>query len=190
MYENYKNPINTNLKDLDNFLQLLADLDETIELYAMGGTAMVLKNIKEVTKDIDFLTTAAQENVRNLFTLAGLRENDASKLCNIWHLNNIRIDIFYDEFIMGVSLPDDWKEKSEHLKDIGKLKLFILNWEDIIITKIARSEQRDIEDALEIIKSQNIHFGNLKKRYYSLADVSLISEYGQKFKDLENAYKK
>lgn len=189
MYESdYKNQINTNLKDLDNLLQVLADLDKSIELYAIGGTAMTLKNIKEVTKDIDFLTTESQETIRKLFTLAGLKEKDASKLCNIWHLNDIRIDIFYDEFIMGISLPDDWREKSEHLKDFGKLKLFILNWEDVIITKIARSEQRDIGDALEIIKSQNINFENLKKRYYSLAEVSLISEYDQKFKDLERAY--
>lgn len=188
MYEN-RSTINRSLKDLENFLQLLADLDEKIELYAMGGTAMVLKNIKEATKDIDFLTTEKQETIRKLFTLAGLKEKDSSKLCNIWYLDDIRVDMFYDEFIMGISLPDDWKEKSEHLRDIGKLKLFILNWEDIIITKISRSEQRDIEDALEIIKAKNIDFKELKKRYYKLAEVSIISNYDRKFKDLERAFK-
>lgn len=190
MYENnYKNPINTNLKELDSLLQLLADLDNPIELYAIGGTAMLLKNIKEATKDIDFLTTEKQETIQHLFELAGLKEKNHSKLCNIWHLGDIRIDVFYDEFIMGISLPNDWKEKSKHLKDIGKLKLFILNWEDIIITKIARSEQRDIQDSLAIIKAENIGFKDLKKRYYGLAGVSLIAEYDKKFKDLERAYK-
>ena len=47
MYENNKNQVNTSLKDLETFLQLIADLDKEVEFFAMGGTAMVLKNIKE-----------------------------------------------------------------------------------------------------------------------------------------------
>ena len=126
MYEDkYKNPITTNLDNLNTFLQLLADLNEELELYAIGGTAMILKNIKETTKDIDFLTTKNQESIRKLFNLAGLKEKDDSKLCNIWYLDSIRIDLFYDEFIFGISFPSDWKDKSEHVKDIGKVKLYI-----------------------------------------------------------------
>ena len=190
MYEdNYKNPIATNLDNLNTLLQLLADLNEELELYAIGGTAMILKNIKETTKDIDFLTAENQENIRKLFNLAGLKEKDPSKLCNIWYLENIRIDSFYDEFIFGITLPNDWKDKYEHLKDIGKVKLYILNWQDIIITKIARNEQRDIEDTIDIIKAENINFEELRERYYKLAEGSIISDYDAKFKALEKAYK-
>lgn len=186
MYDNiYKNPKDTSNKELEKFLQLIADLDIKIELFAIGGTAMVLKNIKEATKDIDFLTTSKYENIKKLFTLAGLKEKSPSKICNIWYLGNIRIDIFYDSFIIGTSLPDDWKEISEHIKDIGKLKLYILNWYDIIITKIARSELRDIEDSIKIIRTQRIDFNKLKKRYYELSPASLIVDYDYKFKHLE-----
>ena len=190
MYEdNYKNPTTTNLDNLNTFLQLLADLDKELELYAIGGTAMILKNIKETTKDIDFLTTENQENIRKLFNLAGLKEKDPSKLCNIWYLKNIRIDLFYDESLFGITLPNDWKDKSEHLKDIGKVKLYILNWQDIIITKVARNEQRDIEDAIDIIKAENINFEDLKERYYNLAEESIISDYDERFKALDKSYK-
>ena len=190
MYEDkYKNSITTNLGNLNTFLQLLADLNEELELYAIGGTAMILKNIRETTKDIDFLTTENQEKIRKLFNLAGLKEKDTSKLCNIWYLENIRIDLFYDEFIFGIRLPNDWKDKSEHLKDIGKVKLYILNWQDILITKIARNEQRDIDDAIDIIKAENINFEELRERYYKLAEGSIISDYDAKFKSLEKAYK-
>src|SRR3989338_2858033 len=150
---------------------------------------MILKNIKETTKDIDFLTAENQENIRKLFNLAGLKEKDTSKLCNIWYLENIRIDLFYDEFIFGISLPNDWKDKSEHLKDIGKVKLYILNWQDILITKIARNEQRDIDDTIDIIKAENINFEELRERYYKLAEGSIISDYDAKFKVLEKEYK-
>lgn len=186
MYENkYKNPINKNLKDLESFLQLIADLDTKIELFAIGGTAMVIRNIKESTKDIDFLTTLDQKKIRELFSLAGLVEKEKSRLYNVWYLDDIRIDLFYDEFIMGITLPDDWKKLSEHIMDIGKVRLYILNWYDIIITKIARSEQRDIEDILEIMKKQKIDLKILKKRYYEIAPVSLISDYDIRFKHLE-----
>ena len=191
MYENkFKNPGLTGLKDLENFLQLIADLDEEIELFAIGGTAMILKNIKEATKDIDFLTTAPYKKIKELFTLAGLNEKDPSKLCNIWYLDKIRIDIFHDEFIMGFTLPDDWKKSSHSLRDIGKLKIYILNWYDLIITKIARSESRDIEDILAIIEAEKIDFKKLKERYYQHAEISLIAEFDYKFKHLERRYKK
>ena len=189
MYENkYKNVKQTGIADLDNFLNLLADLNESLELFAIGGTAMVLKNIKEATKDIDFLTIESQEKIRRLFKLAGLKEESENKLCNIWRLGDIRIDIFYEGFIMGISFSNDWEKLSEKIKEIGKIKLYILNWYDIIITKISRSETRDIEDIIAIIKSQKIDFDFLKKRYYSIANTSLISDFDYKFKHLEERY--
>ena len=187
MYENkFKNITETGITELDLFLQLLADLDTEIELFAIGGTAMILKNIKEATKDIDFITTTKYEKIKELFNLAGLKEKSDSQICNIWYLNEkIRIDIFYGSFIMGTQFPDDWKSLSEHIKNIGKIKLFILNWYDIIITKIDRSEKRDIDDIIAIIKKEKIDFKFLKNRYYEIAPTSLIADYDIKFKHLE-----
>ncbi len=190
MYENnYKNPVHTGLKELEQFLQLIGDLNEPMELFAMGGTAMVLCNIKATTKDIDFMTTSTQEQMKKLLTLAGLKEHNPSGLCNTWHLGKIRIDLFYGGYILGVELPADWKEKSSHVQNIGKVKLHVLNWEDIIITKVARSEPRDIEDCIDIVKSQKLSLNSIKKRYYSVADTSLISDYQAKFEALESGLK-
>lgn len=191
MYENkFKNKTLTGSVDLDTFLQLLADLDEELELFAMDGTAMVLKGIKESTKDIDFLTTAPYAQIKKLLTLAGLQEESTSQLCNIWHLKDIRIDIFYNAFILGFPLPPDWKELSEHIKNVGKIRLFILNWYDVIITKIARSERRDVEDSIAIIRHEKLDFQKLKERYYEHAETAIISDYDYKFKHLEWAYQK
>jgi hypothetical protein len=191
MYEDkYKNPFNTNLKDLEIFLQLIADLNEEIELFAIGGTAMVLKNIKESTKDIDFLTTIDYNNIKKLFELAGLKETDPSKLCNKWYLNNkIRIDLFYEGYIMGIALPGNWKSLSTSIRVIGKLKLSILDWYDIIITKVARSETRDITDVLDIMKSEKINFKLLKKRYYKVTEDSIVRDYDENFKNIERKLK-
>jgi len=189
MYEDkYKNPHVTGLEDLHNFLNLIADLNEPLELYAIGGTAMVLKNIKESTKDIDFLTTESYEKIRRLFSLAGLKEESSDKICNIWRIDKTRVDVFYGGFIMGIPFPEDWKEKSERIMEVGKVRLYILNWYDLIITKISRSEKRDIEDIIAIIKSQRLNFYFLKKRYYSIAETAIIAEYDYKFKHLEKIF--
>src|SRR3989344_2446185 len=191
MYENkYKNQSLTSSEDLDNFLNLIAALNESLELFAIGGTAMVLKNIKESTKDIDFLTTEKYEKINRMFKLAGLKEESSDIVCNIWRLDSLRIDIFYDGFIMGIPFPEDWKKLSEKIKEIGKIRLYILNWYDLIITKISRSEKRDIEDIIAIINSQKLNFNFLKERYYSIAETSLISDFDYKFKHLESEYAK
>ena len=57
----FKNKVNRTSKELDRLLQLIADLDEELELFAIGGTAMVLKGIKEATKDIDFMVPNIKE---------------------------------------------------------------------------------------------------------------------------------
>jgi len=190
MYEDpYKNPQQTGVKELEAFLQLLADLNEPMELFAMGGTAMVLKGIKAATKDIDFMTPLPQERIRKLFTLAGLKEKQKSTACNIWMLGNIRIDLFYRGFVMGIPFPTDWKQKSEHVRDLGKLRLYILNWQDILITKIARNEPRDIEDCVAIIRHQNIDVSELKKRYEGIAETAILADYAYRFKMLEQALK-
>jgi len=190
MYENkFKNPISTKRKELDIFLQLIADLDEELELFAIGGTAMVLKNIKESTKDIDFISTDSYERINRLFKLAGLKEESKSHGPNIWYLNDIRIDIFFGSHIMGVTLPGDWRNLSDQIMTIGKIKLYILNWYDIIITKIARSEERDYSDIMAIIKSQKLDTDFLKKRYCALAEESIISDPDYKFKHLERLLK-
>ena len=94
MYENkYKNPINTKLEDLDTFLQLIADLDEEIELFAIGGTAMVLKNIKESTKDIDF-TCFGSDSLDFILVLISehMDRHDGLCLCCYLFTDSVRID--------------------------------------------------------------------------------------------------
>jgi hypothetical protein len=95
----------------------LADLKEPLELFAIGGTAMVLNGIKDSTKDIDFLTIEKQEKIRKLFKLAGLKEESPDRICNIWRLAKTRVDIFYDGFILGIPFPDDWRELSKKIND-------------------------------------------------------------------------
>ena len=169
----YKNTGESKITELNSLINLLVSLNERIELYAMGGTAMVLAGQKPSTRDIDFMTTLKQKEVRELFNRAGLEETDNSQLCNKWDFNTRRLDIFYEteDMILGFPLSENWKEKSIEIEKKGKVKIFILNWEDIISTKLARGETRDFEDILKIINNEKIDFGRFEKEFKEKADV-------------------
>lgn len=188
MYENnYKNAQEKGSTDFELLLDLLSDLDKELELFALGGTAMVLAGIKEATRDIDFLTTFDYESFAELMKTARLKaDKHSNPICGKWYLEDTtRIDVFFGETILGVTLPEDWKELSPLIQTKEKLKLYILNWYGIIITKTARLEERDIHDIITILNKEKIDFEKLKKRYYSIAETSLIQDYDLKFKLLE-----
>jgi hypothetical protein len=90
---------------------------------------------------------------------------------------------------MGVPLGNNWRGDSELIRTIGKVKLFILDWYEIIITKIARAEIRDYEDIINIIEHQKLDFKSLKKKYYEIAETAIIGNYDEKFKLLESRIK-
>lgn len=187
MYENrFTNKNETGPEELNLLLRLMADLDVEIELFAIGGTAMVMASIKAATRDIDFLTPMEYNSFRAMMERAGLKEDaHSSALCGKWHIDSVRMDIFFGEMIMGIPLSTHWRKKSQHIKKIGKISLNILDWEDIIITKIARSEERDVEDIIAIIKHENLDAKKIKEHYYARAETALIQDYDVKFKYLE-----
>lgn len=173
--DKYKNIIESEIESLNSLTTLLASLNKKIDLYALGGTAMVLAGHKPATRDIDFLTTLSIKEVRELFELAGLTEHlgGFDAICHKWDFKGIRVDIFYGAsyMIMGFPLSNSWKESSKLIDKKKNLSIFILNWEDIISTKLARGEPRDFNDILTIIKEEKIDFNRFAKDFYEKAQI-------------------
>lgn len=169
----YKNINESSIEELESFIILVATLNKKAEFYAIGGTAMVLSGHKPATKDIDFLTTLKQEEIKEIFDLIELDEIDNCPICNKWRLNDKRLDIFYSDtgMIMGFPLTDNWRENSKMVRNAGKTKIYILNWEDIISTKLARGENRDFEDILKILEKEDLDFDKLERGFKERADV-------------------
>ncbi|HLD54980.1 MAG TPA: DUF6036 family nucleotidyltransferase [Candidatus Nanoarchaeia archaeon] len=169
----YKNILESGEKQLEILLNLLADTNQQIDIYAVGGTAMVLAGHKSSTRDIDFFTTNSYQEIKNLFEKIALKEIDSTKACNKWKFMDTRLDIFYsdNEQILGFPLHEKWKENSTHLRKIRKVNLYILNWTDIIATKLARGEERDFEDIIIIIEKENLNFEEFKKHFLEQSEI-------------------
>jgi hypothetical protein len=135
-----KNDLVEWLKEIDN------RLDESIEIIAVGGTAMTLIGLKSSTRDVDFEIAAGNE-------YAFKKALD----------DRFKVDIFTDGYIFSVQLPEDFKDKASDVLILPNLLVKTLSPEDIIITKTARLNARDEEDIAAL--STHIDKGALTKRF-------------------------
>lgn len=131
-----------NKQRLMEFLEVVdKELEEPVELTAVGGTAMTLLGLKDSTLDIDFDVEADRA--------IGFRKT----LARLHH--GYRIDLYTGGLIFSQQLPEDYAEKRIPVKtDFRKIRLYTLNPLDIIVTKIGRLNDRDIEDIKACIRKQ------------------------------------
>src|SRR3989338_3362994 len=127
-------------KQLLEFLkQVEEELEQEIEIIAVGGTAMTLLELKTSTIDIDF---NLNHEDKKLFKKA---------LEKIHH--GFKIDLYSDGLIFSQQLPDDYIIKAIPIKtNLNKIKLFALHPIDIVASKTGRLNERGLEDIEACIK--------------------------------------
>lgn len=155
----------------DGFLQ------RKVHLIACGGTAMTLLGVKESTKDIDLVVPEENEYDYLVKTLPELGYRNASGWG--WARDDGFIfDLFRGKRVHTTELLESPLENENHtlVKEYGRLYLGVLNPYDIIITKLFRATQIDIEDCLMLVKHEvhRINWERLDVRFRETAsfDVS------------------
>src|SRR3989337_1184898 len=118
------------------------ELSRQITLVAAGGTAMTLLDLKPSTIDIDF--TGPGEDIADF----------KAALKNISH--GFKIDLYDDGVVFSQILPEDYLKKSIHIRRIGELTLRSLQPVDIVVTKIGRLDDRDMQDIEACIKGHGL----------------------------------
>jgi len=118
------------------------ELSRQITLVGAGGTAMTLLDLKPSTIDIDF--TGPGEYI------ADFKE----ALKNISH--GFKIDLYKDGVVFSQILPEDYLEKSIRIRQIGRIELCSLQPLDIVVTKIGRLDDRDMQDIEACIKGHRL----------------------------------
>ena len=130
-------------KALLDFLEVLnGDLTKKVTLVAVGGTAMTLLDLKPSTIDIDFTIPSSD-----------LPEFERALKGNP---PGFKIDRWADGYVFCQSLPSDYLDKSIKIKEYSHIQLKALQPVDIIVTKIGRLNQRDIQDIETCIREFKI----------------------------------
>ena len=184
------NEIELDVRELYDLLgQIETKLDNPINLYALGVTALTILNIKNSTRDVDFNIETKKHYQIFIRTLEDLGFESKNNNIRWVSQEGIAFDLFYGSNILGTDLLPDCLSKSRFIKKIGKVSIYTLSFEDIIISKLARSDERDLEDIKTIFENEKIDIQYLTRRYKSTMDISIVFGYNEKYvlflKDLE-----
>jgi hypothetical protein len=125
------------------FLEVFnGDLTKKVTLVAAGGTAMTLLDLKPSTIDIDFTIPSSD-----------LPEFERALKSNP---PGFKIDRWADGYVFCQFLPSDYLDKSIKIKEYSHILLKALHPVDIVVTKIGRLNQKDIQDIETCIREFKI----------------------------------
>lgn len=146
-------------------------------MIACGGTAMTLLGLKDSTKDIDLMVPKLNEHAYLAKTLQQLGYKSASG----WGWSSgdgFVFDLFRGKTVHTTELIESPLAAENHMlvREFSHIYLGVLNYHDIIISKLFRGTQIDNEDCLALVKSrsQDIDLRRLDERFRKTAsyDVS------------------
>ncbi len=157
-------------------------VNKEIKIYALGGTALTILNIKNSTLDIDVNIESEKEYkyICKIFDDLGFQRKGRR-----WYTQEgLAFDMFHGSHILGTELLPEAITEAELIKEIGKIKLYVIPLEDIIISKLARGDKRDFQDIKSILEYKDINLREFTKRYKRTMKQSTVKNYKQKLLDL------
>lgn len=146
-----------------------------IRLVACGGTALTLLGHKESTKDVDFLVPEAGEYER----LTGFLEKAGYRLVTQYGWKRDAemtvFDLYPGKKVYVTELLTSPLDRggSRKWKAWKKIEVSILNPADLIISKMFRSAEVDIQDCLLLLSKEKMDVKKLQARYKETAQYEI-----------------
>lgn len=130
-------------------------LDRSLTAYLRGGGAMVLREFRDGTPDIDLIVSSPDEldRLAEAITSAGYEQiirtekAGAGTMCRFGDDREREIDLFDRRVPEGLVLSEGIKHRSEHLLKLDRLTVEMLSPEDIYLRKVIhQGRMRDKPD--------------------------------------------
>ncbi len=163
------------IETIDNWERLI---NFKVNLIGCGGTALTLLEIKDSTKDIDFIVPVGKEYERLMKFLRSLgyeekggvlaHPDDPYFLYQFWVGNRVfTTDLLDSPLDPGKNIP---------IKKWRHIYLGALNLQDLIITKMFRGMRVDVEDCVAAFIKFEIDPEKLLQRYTEAAKYDINPE--------------
>jgi len=154
-------------------------LKRKVHLVACGGTALTLLELKESTKDIDFLVPEKAEYSYLIATLENLGYEQ--KTGYGWSKDDGFIfELFPGNAIFTTILVESPLKENNNImvKEFNYIYVGILNYYDLLISKLFRSTAVDRDDCLMLVKAKHkeINFNKLRDRFYETPSYDISDE--------------
>lgn len=156
-----------------------AYLPRRVHVVACGGTALTIQDLKESTKDVDFLVPEDEAYIALVQTIRRLGYRQATG--SGWARGDGYIfDLFAGKTIFVTELLESPLEEGNHIpiKAFEKLSVSALNDYDLIISKMFRGSAVDIEDCLTLVRARDKVFDlkRLEERYRETSQYNIAPE--------------
>jgi len=149
-------------------------LEKPLEIHCIGGFALVFYyGIRRTTGDIDYYTAVPAD--LNLEEIAG----HGSALHHKYKIHLHRVTI--------ATLPEDYEDRLSEMAigQFERLRLFVPDPYDYILSKLQRAGLKDFDDALYLFRSRKLQGGILRERYHRELRGYLIGPLEQHDETLE-----
>lgn len=187
------------IQDQQNlFLRIAERLPKKIEVYAIGGTAMMFLGLKYNTLDVDLVFSNVED--RKIFKetaklldfkessaeiVYGKKENTPEMVV----IADVRLDLFLFKIVSSYFSEQMQKRATQIHEFAGKLIIKIADPHDILIMKSVTSREKDFEDIVSIIKKGKINWDilvNEASEQVRLGNETAILGLGEKLERLSN----
>jgi len=154
-------------------------LKRKVHLIACGGTALTLLGVKASTKDIDLLVPSEDEHDYLIRILQQLGYKSTSGWG--WARDDGFIfDLFRGNHVHTTELLESplLKGNNTLFKEFNHIYLGILNYYDIIVSKLFRGAAIDNEDCLALLRARKseIDLAKLERRFRETASYDVSDE--------------
>jgi hypothetical protein len=182
------------------FIAIGKRLKRKINVYAVGGTAMVFHGLKDSTLDIDLVFENKEDRQEFIETIKSLgyyyldaqvvykrNENRPEMLT----LGDERFDLFVKD-VVYFTFSEAMQARAKQTHQFGdNFILKVADPLDIIIMKCATDRLKDLDDARSILKNTNVNWDEIikeAKNQMKLGKTRAIFELGYFFEKLDNKF--
>ena len=172
-------------------------IEKKISVYAIGGTAMMFRSIKNSTFDVDFVFEKKRDREYFISTLKklGAKEIDRRLVYGlqkdtptVLDFENCRFDLFMEKIITS-RFSEKMKKRAGQIHEFGNLIIKAADYHDVLIMKSVTSRAKDLEDIINIINKKSINWEIIldeAKEQVALGNEHAILSLGEKLEKLNN----
>lgn len=145
------------------------ELDGKVEAYLLGGGNLILRGIKDSTKDLDIVVESPRELKKLVEALKSIGYEEKTDLGSVYEELNPsavlekqgfpRWDIFVGVVAGQLRLRNEMKRRVTERRQYGSLEVGLLSLEDIFVFKSITDREGDLEDVAAVVRKSELDWG-------------------------------
>ncbi len=144
----------------DIFKEINKVMLKKVNVFVIGGAALLHQGLKPATKDIDIVVYTKEEFIEFQKALEKLsfkpkipgREYTHMNISQIFQKGDFRIDLFEKEVCGRFSLTKEMMQRAKNIIDLDHITVSLCSNEDIFLFKTMTERDGDLDDCMRLVE--------------------------------------